>query len=112
MPSPCRCVNLVWITCAARGSLPRQRGRELHFATAPRDLDWSGYDDPSRTGSWWMEPRWQTFAVSDVYYAEVAILNVLCLNSADLFSVGRGDVFMCDEARDGLAQLRSMLVGF
>ena len=105
------CVNLVWITCAAKGSLPGQRGREMRFATAPRDLDWGGYRDPSRTGSWWMEPHDRTFAVSDVYYVEVAILNRICTNSADLFRVTRGEVFTCEEDVEGLGEIRRLLVG-
>ena len=102
----------VWrITCAARGWLPGQRGREMHFATAPRDLDWGGYDDPSRTGSWWMEPHWNTFAVSDVFFAELAILNIICANSADLFAVGVGESFACEEDAEGFAPLRALLIG-
>jgi hypothetical protein len=106
------CVNLAWITCATKGKLPGQRGREMHFALAPRDLSWWGYEDPGSTGSWWMEPRGQTFAVSDVYYAEVAILNRLCGNAQSLFGVGRGATFECDEDADGLPELRRLLVGW
>ena len=65
-----RCQNLQWILCAVQGKLPHQRGADLHFATVPRDLSMAGYRDPGQTGSWWMEPHWQTFAVSDVFYAE------------------------------------------
>jgi hypothetical protein len=104
--------QLVWLSCATRGRLPGQRGRELHFASAPRDLDWAGYEDAGRTGSWWMEPHWQTFAVSDVFFAEVAMLNLLCANSQDLFGVGVGDTFTCDVDPEGLPELRRLLVGF
>jgi hypothetical protein len=117
-PRSCVCsarvlvAQLVWLSCATRGRLPGQRGRELHFASAPRDLDWAGYEDAGRTGSWWMEPHWQTFAVSDVFFAEVAMLNLLCANSQDLFGVGVGDTFTCDVDPEGLPELRRLLVGF
>ena len=106
------CVNLKWIACAARGMLPGQQGTDIHFATAPRDLDWEGYHDPSRTGSWWMEPHANTFAVSDVFYSEVAMLNIICANSQDLFGVAEGGVFNCAQDTDGYARLRRYLAGF
>ena len=66
------CQNLEWVLCAVQGKLPSQRGSDMHFATAPRDLDLDGWYDPSRTGAWWMEPHDWHFAVSDVLYVESA----------------------------------------
>lgn len=89
-------VRSQWILCAVRGLLPKQRGRQLHFASAPRDLDFAGYRDPSLTGSWWMEPHDWHFAVSDVYFVEIAILTTICRNADRIFEVGVGDVMTCD----------------
>ena len=36
-----RCQNLVWQLCAATGKLPRQKGKLMRFATAPKDLQLS-----------------------------------------------------------------------
>ena len=41
------CQNLVWQLCAAKGLLPGQGGKLLHFATAPKDLDASEWEHPS-----------------------------------------------------------------
>lgn len=91
------CRNLQWVTCAARGMLPSQGpSRAMHFAKAPRELDTRDLDDPGRTGSWWTEPHWNHYAVSDVFFAEVCLLSALCKNSWELFTVQRGEPFVCE----------------
>lgn len=41
------CQNLAWQLCAAKGLLPGQGGKLLHFATAPKDLDIAEWEHPS-----------------------------------------------------------------
>ena len=90
------CRNLQWVLCAARGWLPGQNNAGIYFAKAPRDLDTRDLDDPSRTGSWWQEPHYNHYAVSDVFFGEVVLLSTLCKNSWQLFTVRRGERFDCD----------------
>ena len=113
------CQNLQWLMCALQGLLPGQRrssGRgQLHFATAPRDLDWRVWDNPALGAAWWMDPHDRTFAVSDVYFAEVAILSTVCRNHGssvgELFGVGRGELFLCDLDRQRYRELAELLAG-
>ena len=104
------CTNFQWVLCAVRGLLPGQgSGNKIHFAKAPRQLDTRDMEDPGRTGGWWLEPHWQHYAVSDVFFAEVCLLSMLCRNSWQLFTVWRGQMFECDFDEAGYAQLTRAL---
>ena len=103
------CRNLQWVLCAVRGLLPGQGGpsgtRAIRFAKAPKDLDTRDFDDPGRPNidgaQWWNEPHSEHYSVTDVFFGEVVLLSTLCRNSWQLFSVARGEPFVCDfsEAR-------------
>lgn len=105
------CRNLQWVLCAVRGLLPGQAGAQaqgaagsdghsIRFAKPPRDLDTRDFDDPGRPNidgaAWWNEPHDQHYAVTDVFFGEVCVLSTICSNSWQLFSVGRGESFVCD----------------
>ena len=105
------CQNLRWVLCAVHGRLPSQRHREMRFASAPGSLDFRLYDNPGRGDSWWQEPHSEHFAVSDVFFAEVAILSAICRNVERLFTVARGEPFECDFSRDGYRELSAALLG-
>lgn len=95
------------MACALLGKLPLQRGKQLHFALPPSQLQLSHYLDPKLTGEWWSEPHASSFAVSDVYYAEVSIIYRLCTNGRRLLTLGKGEIFECDfdaAAYDALAK--------
>ena len=68
----------------------------MQFATAPRDLDWEIYRNPARGPSWWMEPHATHFSVSDVFFAEVAILQTICTDGPSVLRVRRGERVHCD----------------
>jgi len=88
------CVNLRWVLCALHGRLPGQRGKHLHFATAPKELNFGMYTDPSLAeGTFFGDNK---FAVSDVFFAEVAIIFSLCTNRGQLLQLQAGDLFECD----------------
>ena len=97
--------------CAVKGRLPHQRGDEIRFAVAPGALDWNIWVDPGLSDSWWMEPHGETFAVSDVFFAEVGILHAICANTEQLFRVARGQGFRCDFTRHGYDSLVAALLG-
>ena len=98
--------------CAAQGKLPNQRGHELHFATPPKALDLAWYRDPTLTGEWWGMDHKSTFAVSDVFFAEVAILTHVCANAGEaLFAIERGETFVCDLDMRSYWELASALEG-
>ena len=90
------CRNLQWVSCAVQGRLPGQGSAGIRFAKPPKDLDTREFDNPSLAGSWWTEPHWQHYAVSDVFFGEVCILSTICKNSWQLFTVRRGERFDCD----------------
>ena len=49
------CVNLQWQLCAVRGKLPNQGSPQVSFATAPKDLETSWWEDPANNpilGKW------------------------------------------------------------
>ena len=59
--------------------------------------------------SWWPSPHESHFAVSDVFFAEVAILSRICLNVDALFTVGRADIFRCNLDRTRFFQLTALI---
>lgn len=77
----------------------------MHFAHAPRDLDVRDLDNPNRLQSWWAEPHESHYAVSDVYFAEVIILSMICTNKWRLFAVRRGENFECEWSEAGFHEL-------
>ena len=99
------CQNLKWTMCAVNGLLPGQDKHKLHFATAPRDLVIDTWHHPD---SWPCEngecPAGK-FAVGDVFFAEVCILNRMCENGAGLFQLDVGQEISCDLSEDKFLQL-------
>ena len=72
-------------------------------------LDFAAYANPTLSGSWWPSPHESHFAVSDVFFAEVAILSRICLNMDALFTVGRADIFRCNLDRTRFFQLTALI---
>ena len=105
------CHTFKWLMCAVKGQLPGQRGNEIHFATAPYTLTFAVWDDPGRLGGYWPTPHDQHFAASDVFYAQVAILNLVCENRAYLFQLDGGEAFQCRLDYERLEDLRVALLG-
>ena len=103
------CENLQWIVCAASGQLPSQGGSEMSFALAPKDLDTRDFADPSRTREYWQAPYDKTYAVSDVFFAEVCVLSRICVNTDQLFSLVIGEKFACEFDSGGYNALALML---
>jgi hypothetical protein len=109
------CDSLQWLVCAARGRLPQQRGKQLHFATPPYSLTVDLYHDTALAyrvaHTYWPEPHARHFAATDVLFAQIAILNLLCANRNELFRIGRGQPFSCDLEPTRLDTLGEALVG-
>ena len=103
------CVNLRWVLCALSGKLPGQRGRDVHFALAPSELDWAMWNDVSRAETQIGEPG-VGFAVSDVYFAELSIIHSLCANRQQMLGVRAGEVFRCELDRAAYDSLVAALV--
>jgi len=110
------CRNLQWVACAVQGRLPGQSSNAVRFAKPPKELDTRWLDNPDLvTGPpgdrWWFEPHYNHYAVSDIFFGEVCVLSTICHNSWKLFTVERGEQFMCDFDVDGFRRLAAMLLG-
>jgi len=108
------CANLQWVLCAVRGLLPGQgSSAEIRFAKPPKELDTRAMDNPDLIedpgDGWWGEPHWERYAVSDVFYGEVCVLSTVCRNAWQLFSVNRGETFVCDYNEAGYRELANIL---
>ena len=57
------------------------------------------------------EPHAEHFSVSDVYFAELAILYSVCENGDELWQVGEGHAFGCVWSKAGYARLIGALLG-
>lgn len=96
------CQNLEWLMCAAKGLLPGQGSRKMHFADAPGALD--------THNDFWDGDQWvERYHVGDVYYLEICILSQLCENSHELFTIDAGAYFVCDLRPARFAELRAIL---
>ncbi len=97
------CQNLEWQLCALTGRLPGQGGKQVAFATAPKDLRLQWWEDPATHPTWpcngeRCDPN--RFTVGDVFYAEVMIAYTVCANRARLFELDQGELFECDVSED------------
>ena len=52
-----------------------------------------------------------TYAISDVYFAEVCVVSHVCRNRARLFSLEVGELFECDIDEGAFRELRELLSG-
>ena len=75
----------------------------------PSQLKLAHYLNPALTGEWWADPHESTFAVSDVYFAEVAILAQICENTDTLFTVARGEPWRCEVSAERYRSLADAL---
>lgn len=101
------CVNLQWQLCAIRGQLHGQHASTMMFSIPPKSLDVGIFDHPSRC----VGDCSGNYAVSDVYFAEVCVLNHVCKNKRELFELDVGTAFHCDFDRDAFMELRTLLSG-
>ena len=85
------------LVIANASQLPGQQGKKLHFATAPSELDMRIWQRPN---SWPCDERGRCprgkYAVGDVFFAEVCIMNRVCQNRQSLFNLKAGELFECD----------------
>lgn len=104
------CKNLEWVACAARGALPHQ-GPTIHFATPPsrmdpRDADafreykqnilrWSAHYEIDTLS-------WSFFAV------ELCVFVLVCDNADELWTLSRGNPFVCAVSNAGKTRLRGV----
>ena len=126
------CLNLYWIGCAIQGALPGQRskrqpgatqlansvgvrghGGKMMFSIKPSSLSLYGFEHPSE--GCFSGPNGEcgpkTYAVSDVYYAEICVLSSVCRNGEQLFRLSVGELFECDFDPAKFIGLRSLLRG-
>ena len=90
----------------------------MHFATPPASLSQAQWDDPlcctppGQAPPWWETPHETHFAVSDVYFAELAILSRICANGDAIFAIASSDqIFDCQFDGDQVERLARELLG-
>ena len=78
----------------------------MQFSIAPRELNLDVFNNPQQcVGS-----SCQTsYAISDVYFAEVCVINHVCKNKAELFALDVGSPFQCEFDAHAFLQLQSFL---
>ena len=86
------CTNMKWLMCSAAGFMNGQGGKKIMFATAPKDM----------TLGWGLaEGATVTAEQSAVTVHEVCLLNSVCSNGADLWTLKKAEgestvQFECD----------------
>lgn len=112
----CRCRNLEWQVCAAKGRLPGQQGRPLiRFAESPKRLDLSEQSTRplGRCGGWHpaKAPSRGMFGYTnnDIFFLEVCIFATICYNGDHIFDVEAGGEFLCEFSPAGFWALRRIL---
>jgi hypothetical protein len=129
------CRNLEWLSCAARGLLPGQRGEGIYFDPPPSQLrvdrlfvdgqraahgqraaadgteratNGSSSSSSGRGGAERLPEHW----VSDrAYDLEVCALNELCANRAELFQVDAYTPFKCQWEPGGVQRFIVLMAG-
>ncbi|KAL1511837.1 hypothetical protein AB1Y20_005122 [Prymnesium parvum] len=104
------CQNLAWVTCAILGKLPGQGGRLIRFASAPKELELKEWETPSSWPCYGKCPS-DTYAVGNVFFAEVAMFTFLCRNAQEIMSLEVGETFACDFDRGRYYLFASHLLG-
>ncbi|KAL1503249.1 hypothetical protein AB1Y20_011305 [Prymnesium parvum] len=105
------CRNFEWQICAAKGMLGRQKSRKIRFATAPKAMRLDG-----------TPPLWQCsgftnnfcshddgFANDDIFFLEVCVYSMVCVNSAELFELNVGEDFLCALSEAKYRELQKIL---
>ena len=97
------CQNIEWQLCALNGKLPGQDGNKISFASAPKDVQLTWWNDPSTHPTY--TPRWDGYSLGDVYFAELCIIFTLCSNRARLFELEVGETMECEMDPEGFDHL-------
>ena len=106
------CRNVEWMLCAVHGRLATRykdsrspapaKGGEIEFSLAPKDMEMAPFDEntlPRCCGD---------YAEDDIYYLEVCVLNEVCANSDEMWTIDVGVPWTCqlsDERYRGLQQV-------
>ena len=87
----------------------------IHSATLVSSLQWNGFAQFIRSihtsGGNDCNHCAHTYAISDVYFAEVCVVSHVCRNRARLFSLEVGELFECDIDEGAFRELRELLSG-
>lgn len=94
------CVNVRWQACAATGNLPSQQSNVIQFATPPNTLTLDELDGAKMDG----------YRMEDVYYLELCVLNEICANGADIFSMEPNDGFQCEHSAERFDAFRDLML--
>jgi len=109
------CRNLEWQVCAAKGWLPGQNSMTILFARAPSSLDPAGSTGkPLGEMKGWVPPQVPEggygYATDDIFYLEVCMMDMICSNGFDLWTLKVGDRFVCLLSPAGMRELQTLLL--
>ena len=86
---------------------------KLMFSIRPSSLSLQGFENP--TEGCFSDPNGKcgptTYAVSDVYVAEICVLSHICRNNEELFRMRVGEIFECEFEAAKFMGLRTLLRG-
>jgi hypothetical protein len=105
------CANVEWVVCAAKGKLPNQ-GKTMQFAVPPGSIDGNMLPTYREYRSNIM--RWSAHYEIDIlawtYFSnEICFLSELCDNADELWTLKRGEPWVCKHSAAGEERLRSSL---
>jgi len=105
------CANVEWVVCAAKGKLPNQ-GKTIEFSTPPGSLD--GHLAPTyreyRSNILRSSANYEIDMMAWTYYVnEICFLSELCDNADELWSLKRGEPWVCKHTPAGEQRLKDSL---
>lgn len=110
------CRNLEWQVCAAQGRLPGQGGRKIRFSYAPKEMDVNGKKHSLETCAGWHPGHAPKsgggifgFTNDDIYFMEICLFNQVCENNFELFTLDKGQNFICKFSAERFAELEAII---
>jgi len=112
------CRHVEWLTCAANGLLPGQKGLRIKFSTAPSSL--MGFASPmsrnqvcSGVRASGRQPKDCSdfgYASDTIFFFETCFLSQICFNNRQLWELKAGDEFECQISLTRWQELEDMLL--
>lgn len=110
------CRTLEQLTCVAKRMIPGQEGHYIKFASPPGRLDPTGASGKPLAKCCGWVPTLNVpggkfaYTTDDLVFLKTCLLNEMCSNGAELFSLEVGEPFQCDFSEEGFKALQDVLL--